>query len=86
MPTGPTSSSNENREEALRLVACLSRLENEILGGLVNGHSVGSIAAILSLAPAQVERTKGSMMLRLSALATADAIRIGLYAGVQWEH
>jgi DNA-binding CsgD family transcriptional regulator len=53
MPAGQASSLDKQIEEAVQLVARLSRLENEILGGLVNGHSMGSIATILSLAPIQ---------------------------------
>jgi DNA-binding CsgD family transcriptional regulator len=82
VPIGRASSLNQNREQALRLVSRLSRLENEMLARLVNGHSVNSIATMLALSPHQVEQVKESMMRSLSATGTADAVRIGLYAGV----
>lgn len=86
MPADRPSSLGDKTEEAQQLVAGLSGLENEILAGLVGGHSIKSIATILSLAPDEVERAKGSLMRRLSALRTADAIRIGVYAGIGRRH
>ena len=76
----------KDREEALRLVARLSPLENQILGGLVDGYSVRSIATILFLAPSEVEQAKANLMQTLSAGSTADVVRIGIYTGARWPH
>ena len=77
---------DENREEALRLIAHLSRQENQILAGLTNGRSITSIAAALSIALHEAEHARHVLMEKLSARTTADAVRIGIYANVPWPH
>ena len=76
------SSLGEKIDEAQQLVARLSGLEKEVLAALIDGHSVKSTATVLSLAPSEVVRAKGSLMRRLSASRNADAVRIGVYGGI----
>jgi FixJ family two-component response regulator len=75
---------DENRKEALRMVAGLSRQEKQILAGLANGRTITSIAAALSIAPQEAEHARNVLMEKLSARTTADAVRIGIYANVSW--
>ena len=82
MPADRPSSVGEKIEEAQQLVARLSGLEKEVLAALIDGHSVKSTATVLSLAPSEVVRAKGSLMRRLSASRNADAVRIGVYGGI----
>jgi two-component system, LuxR family, response regulator FixJ len=77
---------NHGRQQALKLVASLSPKEAQILAGLVNGCSLTSIAASLSIDADEVEKAKRVLMDKLSARNTADAVRIGLYANVSWPH
>ena len=82
MPADRPSSVGEKIEEAQQLIARLSGLEKEVLAALIDGHSVKSTASVLSLAPSEVVRAKGSLMRRLSASRNADAVRIGVYGGI----
>jgi len=82
VPADRPTSHGEKIEEAQQLIARLSGLEKEVLAALVDGHSARSIATILSLAPSEVERAKGSLMRRLSASRNSDAVRIGIYGGI----
>ena len=82
VPADRPPSLGQKIEEAQQLIARLSGLEKEVLAALINGHSVKSIAAALSLAPSEVMRAKGSLMRRLSASRNADAVRIGIYGGI----
>jgi two-component system, LuxR family, response regulator FixJ len=75
---------DENRKEALRLVARLSRQEKQILAGLANGRTTTSIAAALSIVPQEAEHARSVLMEKLSARTTADAVRIAIYANVSW--
>ena len=82
MPADRPSSVGEKIEEAQQLIARLSGLEKEVLAALIDGHSVKSTATVLSLAPSEVVRAKGSLMRRISASRNADAVRIGVYGGI----
>ena len=75
-----------NRQEALRLVATLSYQEKQILAGLVNGRSIRSIAASLSIAAHEADHAGHTLMEKLSARTTADAVRIGIYASLPWPY
>lgn len=81
-----TLSPDENRAEALRRVARLTRRENHILAGLTNGRSITSIAAVLSMTLQQAEQARRILMEKLCARTTADAVRIGIYARVLWPY
>jgi FixJ family two-component response regulator len=77
---------DDSRQKALEVVSKLTQEERLILGGLVNGLTIGDIATGLSIPYIQVERAKAVLMDKLSAKTTADAVRIGIYANVRWPH
>ena len=79
------------RENALRrlslfarqcLVGALDAGERQILRCVVSGMSSRGIAAAKEIGLAQVEDFRRSMMGKLLARTTADAVRIGLLAEV----
>lgn len=70
-----------NAMTARRVVETLSPREREVLRGLVNGASNKEIAVALAISPRTVEIHRAKMMRKLNASTTADAVRIGLYAG-----
>ena len=65
-----------------RAVEGLTPPELEILKGLLRGSSNKQIAHDLYISPSTVELLRCSMMTRLQAKTTADAVRIGIYAGL----
>lgn len=67
---------------ARRLVGTLNTIELHILRCLVSGMSNKDIAVEAGISIAEVERVRATTMKRLSAVRTADAVRIGLYAEV----
>jgi FixJ family two-component response regulator len=69
-------------DEARRLVATLSVREMDVLRELVNGASNKEMALILGISPRTVEIHRGNVMRKLNASSTADAVRIGLFAGL----
>ena len=71
-----------NRAKARRLVNLLSRREKDVLNGLVSGASNKEMARQLGISPRTVEIHRAAMMSRLNAQSAADAVRIGLYAGL----
>jgi DNA-binding CsgD family transcriptional regulator len=70
---------------ASRLVGALDATERQSLACLVCGMSVNDSAAFLGLPVEDAERHRASMMKKLNARRIADAVRIGLYAGVDLE-
>lgn len=75
-----------SRKEAQNLVNQLELLEQEILAFLANGESSRSIAAMLALDVAEVTRHRATLMKKLRADVTADAVRIALLAGMDdWQ-
>lgn len=70
------------RPEAKRLVSHLDAAELFVLVGLIRGLSRQAIAANSQRSLDDVERTFRSLMKKLNAQTIADAVRIGLYAGV----
>ena len=70
------------RAYAKRLVGGLSAGERQILRCVVSGMSPRGIAAAKEISVAQVEDVRMSMMRKLQARTTADAVRIGLLAEV----
>lgn len=69
-------------DEARRLVSTLSAREMDVLCELVNGASNKEMAHILGISPRTVEIHRGNVMRKLNASSTADAVRIGLFAGL----
>jgi FixJ family two-component response regulator len=75
------------REELLRSqaeakVRDLSARETDVLTQLVNGLSNKEIGRALSISPRTVEIHRANMMTKLGANSTPDAVRIGIYAGL----
>jgi FixJ family two-component response regulator len=69
-------------DEARQLVSTLSAREMDVLRELVNGASNKEMALILGISPRTVEIHRGNVMRKLNASSTADAVRIGVFAGL----
>lgn len=67
-------------EAARAAVARLSPIEAGILDGIVEGNSSAGIAGKLLLSVEDVNEARDAMMAKLGANATADLVRIGIYA------
>ncbi|MGN3975239.1 response regulator transcription factor [Tsuneonella sp. SYSU-LHT278] len=67
-------------------VAGLSKRERGILQLMIDGNSNKQIAQILDLSPRTVEVHRANVLKKLDASSTADAVRIGLYAGLEDEN
>lgn len=74
------------RAEARKLVTKLTRREEEVLVQLLAGASNKDIAKTFSISPRTVEIYRSNMMSRIGAQSAADAVRIGLYAGLDERH
>lgn len=72
-----------HRTAARHFVGTLDASERRILACLVGGMSAKAIAESLGEAPGDVERARAALMKKLGASRTADAVRIGLYAGIE---
>ncbi|MDP4576044.1 LuxR C-terminal-related transcriptional regulator [Qipengyuania sp. G39] len=70
------------RAEARKVIGLLTGREMDVLKGLVDGASNKEIARRLGISPRTVEIHRANMMGRLNAQSVADAVRIGLYAGL----
>ena len=66
----------------MRLVGDLDANERQILGCLVRGMSNTHIAVASGTSLENVVSVRASMMTKLLVKRTADAVRIGLLAGV----
>lgn len=74
---------DELRSEAMRLVATLGKTEVKVLACLVNGMSRKDIASCFGLSLDEVEHSFQSIMKKLQADRIAEAVRIGIYAGLE---
>ena len=72
----------EKIERAQTLVATLSSRETEVLSCLTNGLSNKEIARNLGISPRTVEIHRANMFTKIDASSTADAVRTGVYAGL----
>jgi two-component system response regulator FixJ len=68
--------------DATSRVNALSRREKQVLTGLIGGLSNRAIAQTLAISPRTVEIHRSNMMNKLRARSVADAVRVGLYAGL----
>lgn len=68
--------------EADDQIKTLSPREKQVLTGLVAGLANKAIAEVLEISPRTVEIHRSNMMTKLDAQSVADAVRIGLYAGL----
>jgi FixJ family two-component response regulator len=72
----------EHQVSARGLVGALDASELQILKCLVRGMSGRGTATWTGMALDDVERSRAAVMKKLNARRIADAVRIGLYAGV----
>jgi len=68
--------------QAAAKVKTLSQREKQVLTGLIGGLSNKGIAESLEISPRTVEIHRSNMMAKLNGQSVADAVRIGLYAGL----
>lgn len=83
---------SQDREQRLRRermitqakarVAALSPRERDVLTALIAGLSNKQIAQVLGISPRTVEIHRSNMMTKLQAQSVADAVKTGLYAGL----
>lgn len=72
----------QRKLDARRAIAGLSPRELDVLILVVQGYSNKDAANELGISPRTVEIHRANMMHRLNADSAADAVRIGLYAGL----
>ena len=72
----------ECRFKATQLVSTLSPRERDTLALLTKGNSNKAIASELNISPRTVEIHRANAFKKINAVSTADAVRIGLYAGL----
>jgi FixJ family two-component response regulator len=68
--------------QAEALVAQLREDERTMLRHIVAGWSRAESAARLGLDPHQFEKRRAGLLAKLNASSTADAVRVGIYAGL----
>lgn len=82
-PKSDWTSSDRVRQQiadAKRAIAALTPRQRDVLRGVLRGDSSKQIAHDLGISPRTVEIHRSSMLGRLGARTTADAVRIGIYA------
>jgi two-component system, LuxR family, response regulator FixJ len=72
----------KNRSDAIKAVSKLTSRELEVLSLVVGGNSSKSAARILKVSPRTVEIHRGNAFRKINARSVADAVRIGLFAGL----
>lgn len=72
----------ERRQNAAARLDALTDREREVLRNLIHGHSSKDIAVLLGISPRTVEVHRASLITKLAARSTSDAIRIGIYGGL----
>lgn len=72
----------EKQKAAREAIKRLSAEEVEFLRLIVAGESMTTIAAQLGLSAGQAAAARRSLMEKLGAGCTADAVREGIYAGL----
>jgi FixJ family two-component response regulator len=72
------------REEldAQRLLNSLNSEQRCVIGGIVNGCSLRSLAAELGVPESHVEGVRSEILRKFDVRTTADLIHIGIHAGV----
>lgn len=68
--------------DARAKIKALSGREKQVLVGLIGGLSNKDLGQALSISPRTVEIHRSNMMVKLKARSVADAVRIGIYAGL----
>lgn len=64
-------------------LSALNYSEYQILRGIVRGLSNKDMALLMKASSEDLERCRASMMRKLNATRTADAVRIALVAGIE---
>lgn len=72
----------ERRQNAVARLEVLTEREREVLRNLIHGHSSKDIGVLLKISPRTVEVHRASLIAKLAARSTSDAIRIGIYGGL----
>lgn len=81
--TGRTLEAKRRKFVTARLlVEQLSGRERQVLRGLVNGASSKNVGKVLGISPRTVDVHRASLLKKLNVSTTVDAVRIGLFAGV----
>lgn len=70
------------QRQAQNAIHALSPRELEVLRQMVNGAANKEIAANLGISPRTVEVHRANVLLKTGAKSSADAVRIGIYAGL----
>ena len=73
---------NQKKREAQALTSQLSSREIQVLTLMVKGHGNKSVALELGISPRTVEIHRANVLGKLEAGSSADAVRIGIYAGL----
>jgi two-component system, LuxR family, response regulator FixJ len=72
----------ERRHNAAARLQALTEREREVLRHLIRGLGSKDVAVTLGISPRTVEVHRANMITKLSARSTSDAIRIGIYGGL----
>lgn len=72
----------ERKQNAMARLEALTEREREVLRNLIHGHSSKDIGLLLGISPRTVEVHRASLIAKLAARSTSDAIRIGIYGGL----
>lgn len=72
----------ERRRSAMTRLQALSERERDVLRHLIQGYSSKDIGKSLEISPRTVEVHRASVLAKLKARSTSDAIRIGIYGGL----
>ena len=72
----------ERRRSAAARLQALSNRERDVLRHLIQGYGSKDIGKALEISPRTVEVHRASVLTKLKARSTSDAIRIGIYGGL----
>lgn len=72
----------ERRRSATARLQALSDRERDVLRHLIQGYGSKDIGKALEISPRTVEVHRASVLAKLKARSTSDAIRIGIYGGL----
>ncbi len=72
----------ERRRSATARLQALSERERDVLRHLIQGYGSKDIGKSLEISPRTVEVHRASVLAKLKARSTSDAIRIGIYGGL----
>ena len=70
------------RADARKRIAALTSRERQVLGLVARGFSNKAVARELGISPRTVEVHRANVYQKISADSTADAVRIGILAGL----